>query len=85
MGNTWSELASWDEVCARASGRRKLHSLRRLRRTLRRQQVLRLLRCYDGLVYGAQSRIARELGCHRSTICRDVAVLLAASSPIPHR
>jgi hypothetical protein len=49
---------------------------------LRRQRVLRR---DDGLVYGAQSRIARELGCHRSTICRDVAALLAAPPPVRQR
>jgi hypothetical protein len=84
MGNAWSAVTSWGEVCARASGRRKFHSRRRLRRTLRRRQVLQLLRRDDGLVYGAQSRIARELGCHRSAICRDVAALLAAPPPIRH-
>jgi hypothetical protein len=57
--------------------------LRRRRRMLRRQQVLQVLQRYEVPANGAQSKIARELGCHRSTICRDVGALLAASLSVP--
>jgi hypothetical protein len=84
MGNnSWGTMVDWGTVCRRASGRRRYHSRRRLQRALRRQQVVRLLRRY-GLVAGVQTKIARQLGCHRSTVCRDVAVLLATPPPIGH-
>jgi hypothetical protein len=81
--NTWGAPVDWDTVCRRASGRRRYQSCRRLQRAVRRHQVLRLLRQYGGLVAGVQTRIARELHCHRSTICRDVAALLATPPSVP--
>jgi hypothetical protein len=76
MRNTWTYSTDWETVCRRAAGRRRYHAQRRLHRDVRRQQVCRLLGRY-GLGVGVQSRIAGELGCHRSTVCRDVAALLA--------
>jgi len=51
---------------------------------LRRQQVLRILRQPGGLIFGVQADIARRLQCHRSTICRDIAVLFAMPQPVRH-
>jgi predicted DNA binding CopG/RHH family protein len=43
MGNTWRATTSWSEVCRCASGRRKHHSLRRLKAELRRIDMARRL------------------------------------------
>jgi Arc/MetJ-type ribon-helix-helix transcriptional regulator len=76
MPNVWSAYTSWTEVCQRASGRRKYHSLRRLHARLRRQQVAQHLRC-EGLGYGVRARLARTLGVSKATITSDVRAILA--------
>jgi hypothetical protein len=43
MGHTWHAVTSWDMVCRRAAGRRKYHSLRRLKADRRRIAVARRL------------------------------------------
>jgi hypothetical protein len=82
MGKTWASPASWDEVCRRAAGRRRYHAVRRVRRELRRKQVLELL-VRHGHGHGVQARIARELGVSQATICRDVRALLPSHAPCP--
>ena len=78
--NEWSRPIRWDEVCRRAAGRRHYNAIRTVRRALRRREVARLLVKYGGLYgpssHGLQARIARQLGVHRSTICRDVWAIL---------
>jgi hypothetical protein len=43
MGNAWYATTSWDVVCRRAAGRRKYHSIRRLKADLRRIAMARRL------------------------------------------
>src|SRR6266850_1766166 len=76
MANVWSAPTSWTEVCQRANGRRKYHSIRRLKARLRRQQVARHLR-REGLGYGVKARLARTLGVSKATITSDVRAILA--------
>ncbi len=66
----WSEPTDPDTVARRAAGRRHYNSVRTLLATLRRHEVADLL-----LAGVSQSEIARRLGVHRSTICRDVLAL----------
>jgi len=68
--NTWSDRTDPDTVARRAAGRRHYNSVRTFRATLRRREVAALL--VRGL---SQAEIARVLGVHRSTVCRDVAAL----------
>src|SRR5882724_152031 len=75
MANVWSAPTSWTEVCQRANGRRKYHSIRRLKARLRRQQVARHLR-REGLGYGVKARLARTLGVSKATITSDVRAIL---------
>lgn len=76
VSNTsWSEQVPFDVACRRASGRRHYNSIRQCRRVLRRREVARLIGHY-GMTHGAQAQIARALGVHRSTICRDFAAIL---------
>jgi len=70
VSNTWSDWTDPETVARRAGGRRHYNAMRRFRATFRRFEVARLLR--QGL---RQVDIARRLGVHRSTICRDVAAL----------
>jgi hypothetical protein len=76
MPNTWSAYTSWTEVCQRANGRRKYHSIRRLHARLRRRQVARHLR-REGLGYGVRAQLARILGVSKATITSDVRAILA--------
>jgi hypothetical protein len=75
MPNVWSAHTSWTEVCQRANGRRKYHSIRRLHARLRRQQVARHLR-HEGLGYGVKAQLARTLGVSKATITSDVRAIL---------
>jgi hypothetical protein len=67
---------TWDEVCRRAGGRRRYNKMRQVRAFKRLMMVKSLCLGY-GTGYGSQARIARELGVHRSTICRDFQLLAA--------
>jgi hypothetical protein len=62
----------------RAGGRRHYNSMRQLQAVLRRAALLRYLR-RGGVCtgqWGWQSRAARALGVHRSTISKDWAAVL---------
>jgi Ribbon-helix-helix protein, copG family len=76
MANSWSHPTTWTEVCQRASGRRKYHSIRRLQARLRRHQVAQHLR-QEGLGYGVKTELARSLGVSKATITSDVRAILA--------
>lgn len=70
INNSWAPTTP--EVAARrAGGRRRYNRDRQEAAFLRRYQVLDLLMQY-GSERGAQSRVAEQLGVHRSTISRDV-------------
>jgi hypothetical protein len=81
---SWSEHTDWDTVCKRAAGRGHYNSVRKFRAELRRLEVARLLRARGALFdRGTQAALARQLGVSRSTISRDVAVLLRTNYPCP--
>jgi hypothetical protein len=67
----WRQRTSWDVVCARQAGRKKWNEQRRRFAGQRRDMVFELLVEYGFDTWGVLSRIAREIGCHRSTIMRD--------------
>ena len=71
---SWSTLTSPGECCARAGGRRRYNAVRAHRASLRRLQVLELLRTFGG-GHGAGVRIARALGVSAATISRDLVRL----------
>ena len=75
MPTTWGACSA-DEAYRRAGGRRRHNSLRKLAAELRRGDLAVLMR-EGGLGPGAQSRYARVLGVHRSTISRDLDILIA--------
>ena len=79
MSRPWVDL-TWDQVCRSASGRRHYNSWRKFLAADRQIKVSQLVRKYGGLRWGVQSAIARELGVHRSIICRDFAVLFFPSA-----
>jgi hypothetical protein len=64
-----------DEASRRAGGRRRYNLWRKTIRDLRRAQVWRLLANYPILHRGKVMAIARELGVHPSTICRDIQAI----------
>jgi hypothetical protein len=72
----WSQRTDWQTVCARAAGRRKYNEWQRQFMNERRDLVWTLLVAGGLDRWGLLSDIARELGCHRSTIMRDKQALL---------
>ncbi len=58
----------------RAGGRRAFNALRQREAEIRRIRVAMLL-LEVGFLRGSVSEIARRLGVHRSTVCRDVQFL----------
>jgi hypothetical protein len=83
VGNrSWSQPTSWEEVCKRAAGRYKYNALRTFQAQLRRKEVLNLLHRW-GWVAGVQSQIAEHLGVHKSTICRDLKVIMPLMDECP--
>lgn len=77
MNTKWSRRTSWSEVCKRASGRRLFQAMRRHRQRQRRQGLHRTAFAYR-ITWGKrgfQSKLARALGVHRSTISRDMKAL----------
>lgn len=75
----WRARTDWNSVCARAAGRRRYNSLRRLKQRLRRREVLTLLWTL-GSGRGVQARIAQRLDVSPSTICRDFVGILAPNT-----
>lgn len=73
MGVNWTEQTNFDLVCKRAAGRRRYNAKRRAEARERYKQVLEAIMPPDGRKRGSQAKLARALGVHRSTICRDVA------------
>lgn len=75
MHNDWSSPVDDATAYKRAGGRRHYNSLRQLRAMARRKRVAELL-----VRDMSQAEMARRLGVHRSTICRDVAWLWRVAS-----
>jgi hypothetical protein len=72
----WTDTAPDDVVASRAGGRRRYNAWRRRLALQRRVEVARLLGEGNLLrEWGKQTRIARQLGVSRSTICRDVKAI----------
>jgi hypothetical protein len=69
----WSAKTDFDVVCKRAAGRRRYNAKRRAEARKRYSQVVEAIMLPDGRKRGSQAQLARALGVHRSTICRDVA------------
>ena len=70
MSNNWSEITDYGTVKKRAGGRRHYNMIRRFLSEQRKCNVAMLYS--QGL---NQSEIARRLGVHRSTVCRDIKSL----------
>ena len=69
----WTDPTSNSEAARRAGGRRRYNAMRQTRALARLEQVLNLKRAG-----WSQRQIARALGVHPSTICRDLRHFLAA-------
>lgn len=79
---SWSHPTDWDTVCRRASGRRSYNAIRQIQALVRRRRLVDLLVSQRAMLtaHGVQAKLARTLGVHRSTICRDIAALLAEAA-----
>jgi hypothetical protein len=82
VSNGWSQWVSDGEAAARAAGRRRYNALRRDRAQYRRIQVAELL-LSGGWNYGAQARIAEELGVSDATISRDLKAIFPGAIQCP--
>jgi hypothetical protein len=69
----WGAQTDFDVVCKRAAGRRRYNAERRAEARERYLQVVEAIMPTGGRKRGTQAQLARVLGVHRSTICRDVA------------
>ncbi|MDQ3816075.1 MAG: hypothetical protein M3362_00095 [Acidobacteriota bacterium] len=69
----WGAKTDFDVVCKRAAGRRRYNAKRREEARERYLQVVEAIMPTGGRKRGTQAQLARVLGVHRSTICRDVA------------
>jgi predicted RNA-binding Zn-ribbon protein involved in translation (DUF1610 family) len=78
MQRKWTPT-DWEGICKRNAGRRRYNSVRKLRAMFRRNDVATVAARHGLMFYqhGAQARIARELKVSRSTVCRDVAAIMA--------
>lgn len=79
----WKRRTAWDEVCRRASGRRRYNRLRCYHKEARQLRVAELLQAYGPRAQwprGTQRRIAAELKVSTATICRDVDAILQMNS-----
>lgn len=73
MSMNWSAQTDFDAVCKRAAGRRRYNAERRAEARERYKLVVNTIMPPEGRKRGTQAQLARALGVHRSTICRDVA------------
>jgi hypothetical protein len=69
---SWSAQTDFETVCKRAAGRRRYNADRRAKARERFKIVIDLSLPSEGRKRGSQAQLARALGVHRSTICRDV-------------
>jgi hypothetical protein len=72
----WHARTDFQTVCRRQAGRRKYNQWQRKFMNERRDYVWTRLVAGGLDSWGLLSEIARELGCHRSTILRDRRALL---------
>jgi hypothetical protein len=67
----WRTRTSWNDVCARAVGRKRYNQERRKWANERADEVFKLLLAHGWNTWGVITRIAHELQVHKSTIARD--------------
>ena len=77
----WRNNLSRDGVNRRAGGRRRINAERKAKAQKRREEIKEILGeriLFLGTSYGRglETSLAHTFGVHRSTICRDAAVLL---------
>src|SRR5215212_9934855 len=74
----WSKQTDCAAVSARAGGRRRINAERQREAAARRFLLGRFARELEINLFewGAQAKLARALGHHRSTISRDIRVIL---------
>ncbi len=65
---------SWDEICRRASARRRYNSVRKLRAEVRRFELAEHVRRH-GLAHGEQKALAAQFQVSPSTISKDLAAI----------
>ena len=68
----WSAPTDLDSVCKRAAGRRRYNAKRQAEARDRFKIVLEAILPPEGRKRGTQAQLARDLGVHPATICRDV-------------
>lgn len=68
----WSGKVSDQEAYHRASGRRHWQRIRQITALDRKEKVLKLAMLYGYPRKGVLTRIAKELGWHKSTVCLDL-------------
>jgi hypothetical protein len=75
-GSDWTMIVGNNEAARRAGGRRRYNLTRRFEAMRRQWRIVDLLStgAYEGR--GRQSRIAEQLGVHRSTVSRDLRAIL---------
>jgi hypothetical protein len=76
----WSPATSQDQAARRAAGRRRYNARRRVKAIIRRGQIIEMWEDLgkDGwspFDRGHQSEMAKFFHVHRSTICRDMAII----------
>jgi hypothetical protein len=84
VSNNWSAPTTRDEIGRRAGGRRHYNHWRQAVRDLRRLMVVGLLARYPLRRRGTVRAIARALGVHPATVCRDLQALLREHGRCPH-
>lgn len=86
--NAWARRTSDSEAARRAGGRSRYNLMRKARAAARRRAIIvlwgELLEEGAGIFdHGVQAQMAELLGCHRSTICRDLKIIFAEGYHVP--
>lgn len=68
----WGAPTDFDLVCKRAAGRRRYNAQRQAEARERFKIVIATIFPPEGRKRGTQAQLARTLGVHPATICRDV-------------
>jgi hypothetical protein len=79
----WYADTSWATVVRRAAGRARYNQERQIDAAIRRIKIEKFIAEYhaDGgriFDWGLQSELAKRLGVHRSTICRDFPKIMSS-------
>ena len=73
----------WDEICRRASGRRRYNAHRSFMAEMRRAKLAKLFDRFDPFERGTRKKLAKVLGVSEATISRDLAVMLPLVEECP--